>query len=72
MLRETTSRMWQEPNKAYEHKHDGQVLQPEVLVILESLTVKMVSKGETEAVKARPKQGHNEMAGKKIKVLQLQ
>lgn len=59
MLRETPSHMYQEPNKAYEHKHDERVLQSQ------SLTVKMVSKSETEAVKAWPKRGHNEMAGKK-------
>lgn len=59
MLRETISHMCQEPNKAYEHKHDDQVLQSQELVILESLTVKMVSKSETEAVKAWPKRGHN-------------
>lgn len=70
MLRETPSHMYQEPNKAYEHKHDEQVLQSQELAILESLTVKMVSKSETEAVKPWPKRGHSEMAGKKIKVFQ--
>lgn len=70
MLRETPSHMCQEPNKAYEHKHDERVLQSQELAISESLTVKMVSKSETEAVKAWPKKGHNEMAVKKIKVFQ--
>lgn len=57
MLRETPSHMCQEPNKAYEHKHDERVLQSQELAISESLTVKMVSKSETEAVKAWPKKG---------------
>lgn len=65
MLRETPSHMCQEPNKAYEHKHDERVLQSQELAISESLTVKMVSKSETEAVKAWPKKGHNQMAVKK-------
>lgn len=65
MLTETPSHMCQEPNKAYEHKHDERVLQSQELAISESLTVKMVSKSETEAVKAWPKKGHNQMAVKK-------
>lgn len=37
MLTETPSHMCQEPNKAYEHKHDERVLQSQELAISESL-----------------------------------